>query len=156
MLFHAVGVSRISTHAPTEGSDPLPHRDGAGNDISTHAPTEGSDNPGQWHYIPFLLFQPTLPPKGATSTRRTWRRNRRFQPTLPPKGATMSFQLFNSVSAFQPTLPPKGATFVSHCSTPTHLFQPTLPPKGATRSCLQSSCSCLYFNPRSHRRERRP
>ena len=103
--------------------------------ISTHAPTEGSDD----------------------NQTRLIKSRHVFQPTLPPKGATERLIFSNTkTTKFQPTLPPKGATSVAHLIHPSNvLFQPTLPPKGATRRGSLRGCDGDDFNPRSHRRERR-
>ena len=147
--------------------------------VSTHAPLAGSDartrprwtatasfNPrspcGERHAhhvsrptVP-LLFQPTLPLRGATSTARasspTWPS---FNPTLPLRGATEAGRIDGldirvsthaplagsdanvrlstlSSSGFQPTLPLRGATKSSAANSMAIVFQPTLPLRGAT------------------------
>ena len=101
----------ISTHAPHAGSDPVfeksIHADADFNPrspcgerllnpiffvtaegISTHAPHAGSDVPFRCSYHWYLLFQPTLPMRGATGLMRHLRACREFQPTLPMRGAT--------------------------------------------------------------------
>ena len=62
--------------------------------------------------FPRILFQPTLPARGAT--RRQPQANRHvieFQPTLPARGATAPTKKLDAASTtFQPTLPARGAT----------------------------------------------
>ena len=57
----------ISTHAPRTGSDlsALPYRSGL-RKISTHAPRTGSDANGYLLSNMMVIFQPTLPARGAT------------------------------------------------------------------------------------------
>ena len=59
-------------------------------------------------------FQPTLPLRGATSSRYLVSRASEFQPTLPLRGATARVrQELNRLRLFQPTLPLRGATFIN-------------------------------------------
>ena len=102
---------KISTHAPRTGSDP--HR-GVGSRhaemISTHAPRTGSDMCRSLTATR-LIFQPTLPARGAT---------RRFESSVklsfisthaPRTGSDLhdAGQVCNLLE-FQPTLPARGAT----------------------------------------------
>ena len=146
----------ISTHAPTEGSDgdtaprsvternfnPRSHRrerrvlnrsERTIYRISTHAPTEGSD-----------IIQPNFSAIDKNFNPRSHRRERLklflyrcykllFQPTLPPKGATLPF------------LSPKHICIIS-----THA-----PTEGSDVHPAADHRRGGYFNPRSHRRERR-
>ena len=170
----------ISTHAPRTGSDNkffvFPTSSLL---ISTHAPRTGSDvlfagcatsrgyfNPRSPHGerrfntpegVAPLLFQPTLPARGATRGRRDLHPRRRFQPTLPARGATVRLHRWRRThkpisthaprtgsdklsgrtsrqKEFQPTLPARGATYSRSIATTLYQFQPTLPARGATRS----------------------
>ena len=78
--------------------------------ISTHAPHAGSDVPFRCSYHWYLLFQPTLPMRGATGLMRHLRACREFQPTLPMRGATPCCRSCPRWRQFQPTLPMRGAT----------------------------------------------
>ncbi len=80
-----------------------------------------------------MLFQSTLPARGATGRRRTTRRHERFQSTLPARGATFALQ--------------NRALFMQ--------FQSTLPARGATRLSCASLFFFVDFNPRSPHGERR-
>ncbi len=58
-----------------------------GNRVSIHAPNEGSDIPVP-QILRSILFQSTLPMKGATFQRAWMIFHKGFQSTLPMKGAT--------------------------------------------------------------------
>ena len=168
----------ISTHAPTEGSDrhrfdfylnqmgfqptlppkgatgSLPGLLGGTGDFNPRSHRRERRPQGLYHN-PELYFNP-----------RSHRRERPFrlpgklphvifQPTLPPKGATACCFTPWVFHVFQPTLPPKGATHYHIVMEPAMTFQPTLPPKGATTLVNGIIYRFCYFNPRSHRRERR-
>ena len=57
----------ISTHAPRTGSDEMAKLLRQNGIISTHAPRTGSDSKIFTFPIVQILFQPTLPARGATS-----------------------------------------------------------------------------------------
>ena len=60
-----------------------------------------------------VLFQSTLPLRGATRGDRAAWRKYAFQSTLPLRGATSSLSPTVTSYAFQSTLPLRGATLVS-------------------------------------------
>ena len=125
----------ISIHAPRAGSDPYVVGLGTFNQtISIHAPRAGSDHHQHPVSVGQLLFQSTLPVRGATGVltdlhlkqlisihapragsddwAQSWLlRRRKFQSTLPVRGATFG-QLPRLTTAleFQSTLPVRGAT----------------------------------------------
>ena len=161
---------RGATPARAAGRGPLA--------VSTHAPLAGSDGPGMRRrcgpacFNPrspcgerpstmassktSRLFQPTLPLRGATRSRRRFGSYQSFQPTLPLRGATATGTLpVSGFFWFQPTLPLRGAT--SRCALPpsTSMFQPTLPLRGATWACRRRGRASAGFNPRSPCGERR-
>ncbi len=81
-----------------------------------------------------LLFQSTLPVRGATSSpRKRLTYAMIFQSTLPVRGATMPSGS-NSVPLplFQSTLPVRGATMTLGKAISWKIFQSTLPVRGAT------------------------
>ena len=103
-----------------------------------------------------LLFQSTLPARGATKWTALKGLITEFQSTLPARGATViatAFALapndFNPRSphgerprltwwselrkGFQSTLPARGATQKADIALPRTAFQSTLPARGATR-----------------------
>ena len=58
-----------------------------------------------------MLFQSTLPVKGATGAKVSFHHMQyEFQSTLPVKGATNAKKEYDKLQAFQSTLPVKGAT----------------------------------------------
>ena len=63
--------------------------------ISIHAPNEGSDTTKKSTAFKALLFQSTLPMKGATGLYFTDRQSAAFQSTLPMKGATLTLSALN-------------------------------------------------------------
>ena len=78
-----------------------------------------------------------------------------FQSTLPMRGATAFRLADNKVAEFQSTLPMRGATQASFEDLMWFVFQSTLPMRGATnRPCCIAPC-LNYFNPRSPCGERR-
>ncbi len=103
-----------------------------------------------------LLFQSTLPMKGATVAKYPNNKYWKFQSTLPMKGATpppnsnklgtlvsihapnegsdvMLCCIYIAMVWFQSTLPMKGATIGRHKGIINPMFQSTLPMKGATK-----------------------
>ena len=123
----------ISIHAPREGSDPQGIRNSKHNPISIHAPREGSDfsfinqNPGR------VLFQSTLPVRGATGAETAFVYIAGFQSTLPVRGATCCQTQRAIDGVFQSTLPVRGATLTMGIAPPEmSVFQSTLPVRGAT------------------------
>ena len=78
----------ISTHAPRTGSDGRMYAMTRLCTISTHAPRTGSDMLRPQEAKPRILFQPTLPARGATHIVTSLARSSTFQPTLPARGAT--------------------------------------------------------------------
>ena len=97
--------NEISTHAPHAGSDEAKPQLLERMSISTHAPHAGSDVPFRCSYHWYLLFQPTLPMRGATGLMRHLRACREFQPTLPMRGATVTdieAALANTISTHAP------------------------------------------------------
>ena len=97
-----------------------------------------------------ILFQPTLPLRGATlmghgsAPGPHW-----FQPTLPLRGATRQGDGLSDSALVSTHAPLAGSdiTFteiISICE-----FQPTLPLRGATTTCAVFSSRPQSFNPRS-------
>ena len=122
--------------------------------ISIHAPHAGSDNQEQYRlyqrhdfnprspcgerrtlfalYVDDLVFQSTLPMRGATTSKRYMPVALSFQSTLPMRGATKTSTTRERQHLFQSTLPMRGAT-QTRCNTRNDAsFQSTLPMRGAT------------------------
>ena len=77
-----------------------------------------------------------------------------FQSTLPARGATELKYTRIVVEVFQSTLPARGATlYTSRFSNP-ELFQSTLPARGATPVIVEPYQKESHFNPRSPHGER--
>ena len=130
-LLRILGI--ISIHAPRTGSDNGEFKPRCGIIvISIHAPRTGSDsceayffaphvnfNPRSPHgerrrifavFLHMILFQSTLPARGATTTSRRSATSTRFQSTLPARGATR-IQLAISIHA-----PARGASCYAQVS----------------------------------------
>ena len=77
-----------------------------------------------------------------------------FQSTLPTRGATVYCNTDTFPFLFQSTLPTRGATHFSRFPAPAVLFQSTLPTRGATFSLCRCNSDGGHFNPRSPHGER--
>ena len=172
---------RISTHAPRTGSDVVDCcPDVRPCVISTHAPRTGSDSAFAESANVSVIFQPTLPARGATLISSGVRFSRRISTHAPRTGSDRSaVSRARSARIFQPTLPARGATRgrrgipprprhfnprSPHGERPPEVlpvtpaadpFQPTLPARGATRPPppLETDTQA-DFNPRSPHGER--
>ena len=67
MFPRLINALTVSIHAPREGSDNKSGRWIVTHVVSIHAPREGSDNWSSTSRPLWLVFQSTLPVKGATS-----------------------------------------------------------------------------------------
>ena len=103
--FALVGL-RISIHAPRTGSDP--RTNGAAvkrNDFNPRSP-HGERRSIQRASFSALLFQSTLPARGATGLTRTSFSTAQFQSTLPARGATPAAVFWTNLkSNFNPRSP---------------------------------------------------
>ena len=169
----------ISIHAPRTGSDPFrvldQPRERA---ISIHAPRTGSDLAGKRGEETSILFQSTLPARGATTVRGAIDEVYEFQSTLPARGATKRcWKDCCSPANFNPRSPHgerHGRRRTSaaakdfnprspHGERPPSLrprrfmeqFQSTLPARGATGFSPGAAPPPNHFNPRSPHGERR-
>ena len=133
--------------------------------ISIHAPRAGSD----LRFLPLIgyviLFQSTLPVRGATRNLRRHQRKAcgerppatwllgsvpdRFQSTLPVRGATNPENKISLPFLFQSTLPVRGATFLRKRSERRLGISIHAPRAGSDIPHLSSSSVSSYFNPRS-------
>ena len=120
--------------------------------ISIHAPRAGSDLYELRHTFISIVFQSTLPVRGATAVfsviiSPVWI----FQSTLPVRGATApkrhpAYGLDISIHA------PRAGSDVNNCfcQLASPLFQSTLPVRGATIAAEnQIPIPANHFNPRS-------
>ena len=125
----------ISTHAPRTGSD---------TNSRSRSPRTQNFNPRSPHgerlikpetYLYNLVFQPTLPARGATThSRHVQRAYQAFQPTLPARGATRRIVAPGKVIVdFNPRSPHGERLKWTALKGLITEFQPTLPARGATR-----------------------
>ncbi len=123
----------ISIHAPRTGSDHRSSAFGSLLGISIHAPRTGSDQSGWCRSFQIILFQSTLPARGATDTCSYCRwSSERFQSTLPARGATRDSSYLRMVACY---------------------FNPRSP-HGERRTRGQPQRCGNHFNPRSPHGER--
>ena len=103
-----------------------------------------------------VVFQPTLPARGATAIgRASHRACGYFNPRSPHGERLFDDDRSVVVGIFQPTLPARGATRASLRGTiSTGGFQPTLPARGATATARRGTPHSFHFNPRSPHGER--
>ena len=105
----------ISIHAPREGSDKWRTSFGMTQDISIHAPREGSDFFSAVTMVSLLVFQSTLPARGATGIAAVLLFGGRHFNPRSPRGERPKVVVTASRSRiFQSTLPARGATADVH------------------------------------------
>ena len=162
---HNMGFDDFNPRSPCGERHHYVNGKSSPNEISTHAPHAGSDVPFRCSYHWYLLFQPTLPMRGATGLMRHLRACREFQPTLPMRGATILASTRSSGSSISTHAPHAGSdlpgtehhlyryisTHAPHAGSDLQLtdmslveqeFQPTLPMRGATQFYRAIRCSC--------------
>ena len=144
----------ISTHAPREGSDASRIKFCACRSISTHAPREGSDPALLRMASRVVLFQPTLPVRGATCGSGHAGGQHRVSTLAPAWGATAPRRPRRRLRQFQP-LPPRGGRPISEQYVG-HLkgFNPR-PRVGGDRSCFSAPPRPDRFQPSPPRGGRR-
>ena len=90
-----------------------------------------------------LLFQSTLPARGATGLTRTSFSTAQFQSTLPARGATEGQEMIKKDgNNFNPRSPHGERPTMCRHRTHERLFQSTLPARGATR--IRCFCPCTH------------
>ena len=147
----------ISIHAPRTGSDPASaSRPAAAGAISIHAPRTGSDTLVKLWSGAELIFQSTLPARGATFFFAALKRLSIISIHAPRTGSDLYRGIHGGCNGqFQSTLPARGATdgelTVQTC---TRTFQSTLPARGATSRTRRRCWKTQNFNPRSPHGER--
>ena len=164
-------ATNISIHAPREGSDDNPFTFSTDIVISIHAPREGSDIPsclvkvhqrisihapreGSDACVPCpvrddILFQSTLPVRGATIVYSAWIFQPGFQSTLPVRGATCIPLAQKGNIKFQSTLPVRGATFCCPPGCAIYKISIHAPREGSDTTGSVFVTGSVDFNPRS-------
>ena len=99
----------ISIHAPREGSDNYDVVAQSDTEISIHAPREGSDATFAPLTASVVIFQSTLPARGATQLDELEKKAQTiFQSTLPARGATQRLPPRMSTSKYFNPRSPRG------------------------------------------------
>ena len=116
--------------------------------ISTHAPREGSDGWLSYDNRYIRYFNPRSPRGERHQFRQREMWVRPFQPTLPARGATLAARSFSRFARYFNPRSPRGERLIdAHTETVDALFQPTLPARGATLVTLLLSAFVLRFQP---------
>ena len=125
---------KISIHAPRTGSDWLWSATLADLAlISIHAPRTGSDAREMPLIVLYMVFQSTLPARGATHLKQRVEDLQAISIHAPRTGSDgFCCSLTSKASEFQSTLPARGATWQSLRLPRRPVFQSTLPARGAT------------------------
>ena len=130
---------KISTLAPREGSDFRGHACIASDKISTLAPREGSDEIASETLTFYLLFQPSLPARGATINDWLAALTADISTLAPREGSDSNGCNIPTSSIISTLAPREGSDHLCHiCFSAFHIFQPSLPARGAT------CCSGIY------------
>jgi len=131
--------SVVSIHAPREGSDERSARTRAERSGFNPRSPRGERLKARSKHGQNLVFQSTLPARGATY--RRWAANpivARFQSTLPARGATCdSLDATCRVTCFNPRSPRGERPAAGMLYLAVATFQSTLPARGATSRHLQ-------------------
>ena len=114
--------------------------------VSPHAPLAGSDMISFIVRLSNILFQPTLPLRGATTTPTWLSRASSFNPRSPCGERLRQPSRVQVDNGFQPTLPLRGATYGARVGARPPWFQPTLPLRGATMTA-QRAIAWVMFQP---------
>ena len=104
-----------------------------------------------------LLFQPTLPARGATRGDAQARQRRAHISTHAPREGSDKYVHRDNgrLNDFNPRSPRGERLYEEARDVPLAKFQPTLPARGATGRGIRQARSIRDFNPRSPRGERR-
>ena len=149
-----IPIHMISTHAPRTGSDTiftmLLLRISNFNPRSTHGERRQHYDRTRYH----LLFQPTLPARGATRPTMTAARSRRFQPTLPARGATALDHVAQVLDCISTHAPRTGSDVYTHSGETVSVISTHAPRTGSDRPRTLCGAPSCHFNPRSPHGER--
>ena len=123
----------ISTHAPRTGSDAIDAVYCHIGKISTHAPRTGSDASASAPAYTKIVFQPTLPARGATWTRwAAYSTAGNFNPRSPHGERRTRWIPCPATAYFNPRSPHGERPYIDEHDALWEKFQPTLPARGAT------------------------
>ena len=123
---------QISIHAPHAGSDPAGGQlRVAHDDFNPRSPC--GERPEERDKVAhFLIFQSTLPMRGATEAHHILSRTYQFQSTLPMRGATHFEALLAGYAEISIHAPHAGSDKRAGQRSCRFQFQSTLPMRGAT------------------------
>ena len=150
----AVGQARFQSTLPARGATHAQKAVVLTLPISIHAPRTGSDTVLAPSRTQSNDFNPRSPHGERLRLHQRRRFQLLFQSTLPARGATGHWVLTASTKQFQSTLPARGAT-AGGCNNPrlAHDFNPRSP-HGERRFQIKQRASPRNFNPRSPHGER--
>ena len=141
--------SNFNPHSPCGERLHRPYR-GRRQPISIHTPLAGSDSEWSRMYTLPLLFQSTLPLRGATKVSKPNAIKSLFQSTLPLRGATRHLQLGRERRQISIHTPLAGSdTPPCVLSAAVIDFNPHSPCGERPRTMRRSSPCHSYFNPHS-------
>ena len=124
--------------------------------ISIHAPRTGSDSSAGAHQERDLIFQSTLPARGATVRHLTKKLDTwHFNPRSPHGERQRWRTYFTLPIGFQSTLPARGATDVQALLSAFLCISIHAPRTGSDQRGIRRVRRCDDFNPRSPHGERR-
>ena len=118
--------------------------------ISIHAPRAGSDKKTRLSRCMTVLFQSTLPVRGATLARDALGRKPEISIHAPRAGSDISFNAqYRKDADFNPRSPCGERLEQSKKEYEKYIFQSTLPVRGATSDISERITENFNFNPRS-------
>ena len=124
--------------------------------ISIHAPRTGSDFSVLAGILVYLLFQSTLPARGATwPSDAPCQSPTHFNPRSPHGERLRRASALRRTPHFNPRSPHGERLYALDSMSSNSIFQSTLPARGATCSAVHRANAILDFNPRSPHGERR-
>ena len=145
----------ISIHAPLAGSDLRKCLQNSPQKYFNPRSPRGERLLGALECLNSLIFQSTLPSRGATIVcLHCAVKTSRFQSTLPSRGATKTTSKSSNTTAISIHAPLAGSDIkLSHGMGTVSYFNPRSP-RGERLSSLSLVMNICYFNPRSPRGER--
>ena len=140
----------ISIHAPRAGSDKIRVTEFKSNIISIHAPRAGSDRMVKAAPRREIVFQSTLPVRGATGSLIDATVGRNISIHAPRAGSDYCRRADRiRTEKFQSTLPVRGATLARQMLFKHRIISIHAPRAGSDDYRLHENQEKVYFNPRS-------